>query len=397
MLITRIGVKMKKISFIIIACVLVLFFAVGCNAKEDTEAVKSNDETAQTSDDSKDSTDIKENVKASADESAANSQKESSDPQFDILYNPPAGGSPENKGKIVFASDPGGTTQADYDLFVINPDGSNRVQLTTYGKWINHPVWSPEYSRIAYSASVDSKDKIFIMTADGKVSRQLTVGDKWEDKFPTWSPDGKYLAYISYRDNVPNLFVMDIYGENIKQLTFAEGEDIVHWPSWSPVSDVIAYSLNKAGDEIGDRLYTVKADGTEMTEILPSSEVNLGDSEPEWSPDGNVLYFISNRDNRHKYTEIWKVDYYKIVHNMTVTDETKYEDIGLVQISNLQAGSGVFIDHRPRLSPDGNKIVFYGTGQDWNNIGTNLYTLNVDGTNLTNITKSINGSEWPDW
>ena len=53
--------------------------------------------------------------------------------------------------------------------------------------------------------------------------------------------------------------------------------------------------------------------------------------------------------------------------------------------------------HRPRLSPDGKKIVFYGVGQDWKNIGTNLYTINIDGTNLTNITKSIDGSEWPDW
>ena len=36
------------------------------------------------------------------------------------------------------------------------------------------------------------------MTADGKLSRQLTFGDSSGDKFPTWSPDGKYLAYISY-------------------------------------------------------------------------------------------------------------------------------------------------------------------------------------------------------
>lgn len=274
----------------------------------------------------------------------------------------------------------------------MDPDGSNKVQLTTYGKWINHPVWSPEYSRIAYSATVDGNDKIFIMTADGKVNRQLTFGDNSDDKFPTWSPDGKYLAYISYRDKIPNLFVMDIYGENIKQLTFVEGEDIIHWPNWSPVSDVIAFSLNKAGDETGDRLYTIKADGTEMTEILSSNEINLGDSEPAWSSDGRIMYFISNRS---RHNEIWKVDYYKIVHNMTVTDDTKYDDIGLIQTSNLY--DATHIDHRPRISPDDKKIVFFGVGQDWKNIGTNLYTINIDGTGLTNITKSINGNEWPDW
>ena len=80
---------------------------------------------------------------------------------------------------------------------------------------------------------------------------------------------------------------------------------------------------------------------------------------------------------------------------MTVTDDTKYDDIGLMQISNLYDATD--IDHRPRISPDDKKIVFYGGGQDWKNIGTNLYTINVDGTNLTNITKSIDNDEWPDW
>ena len=161
-----------------------------------------------------------------------------------LLYNPPAGGNPENIGKIVFASNPGETTIADYDLFTINPDGSGKTKLTTFGKFINHPVWSPEHSRIAYSALAEGNtEKIFIMTADGKEKKQLTFGDS-RDKFPTWSPDGKQIAYISYRNNIPNLFVVDIYGKNQKQLTFVEGKNTVLWPSWSPISDIIAFSYN---------------------------------------------------------------------------------------------------------------------------------------------------------
>ena len=312
--------------------------------------------------------------------------------EYKLLYNPPDGGNPENIGKIVFASNPGDTTQADYDLFVIDPDGSNKVQLTTFGKFINHPVWSPEHSRIAYSANVDQRDKIFIMTADGSEKRQLTFGDSF-DKFPTWSPDGKYLAYISYRDNIPNLYVMDIYGKNTKQLTYAAGKDTVLWPSWSPVSDVIAYSYNKAGDEIDFRLEIIKADGTGQREILSSNDKDLSDHEPAWSPDGKTMYFLSNRSSQ---MEIWKIDYDKWDRMRSETDKVNPEDIGLKQVSNLYSVN-VNPDHRPRVSPDGKKIVFYGVGSDWHNIGTNLYTLNVDGTDLTNITKSIDGNEWPDW
>jgi TolB protein len=313
--------------------------------------------------------------------------------QYKNLYNPPAGGNPENIGKILFASDKGETELADYDLYSMNPDGSKKTKLTNYGKFVNHPVWSPEHSRIAYSSNVDNKkEKIFIMTADGKENRQLTFGDNF-DKFPTWSPDGKQIAYISYRGGIPNLFVMDIYGKNEKQLTNATGKNTVLWPSWSPKGDVIAYSYNKGGNDIDERIWTVEPDGTDPKELLSSNDPDLSDHEPAWSPNGKTMYFLSNRSSQ---MEIWKFDYDKWEQQMRDNGKIDYDNIGLKQISRLDSVN-VNPDHRPRISPDGNKIVFYGVGSDWKNIGTNVYTLNIDGSNLTNITKSIDGDEWPDW
>jgi len=187
---------------------------------------------------------------------------------------------------------------------------------------------------------------------------------------------------------------MDIYGKNIKQLTFVEGENTVLWPSWSPVSDTIAFSYNKAGADIDFRLQIIKPDGTGQKEILSSNDPDLSDHEPGWSPDGKTMYFLSNRNSRH--IEIWKLDFDKWEQKIAESDSINYEDIGLKKISNLYSVN-VNADHRPRVSPDGKKIVFYGVGSDWHNIGTNLYTMNVDGSSLTNITKSIDGSEWPDW
>jgi Tol biopolymer transport system component len=314
--------------------------------------------------------------------------------QYKLLYDPPSGGSPENIGKILFASDDGKTTNADYDLYTINPDGSGKTRLTNFGKFIDHPVWSPEHSRITYSAHVDegNTDKIFIMTADGSEKRQLTFGTS-RDKFPTWSPDGKQIAYISYQNDIPNLFVIDTHGENQKQLTFVDGKNTVLWPSWSPVSDTIAFSYNKAGNEIDFRLQVIKSDGTGQKEILSSNDKDLSDHEPAWSPDGKKMYFLSNRTRN---MEIWKLDYDKWEQGVLENKKLDGKDIGLMQVSNLHAVNNS-PDHRPRVSPDGKKIVFYGVGSDWNNIGTNLYTMNIDGTNLTNITKSIDGNEWPDW
>ena len=314
--------------------------------------------------------------------------------QYKKLYNPPAGGSPENRGKIIFASDNHEKNSVNYELYTINPDGSGKAKLTNADGFIDHPVWSPERSRIAYSGHVDegNTDKIFIMTADGTETKQLTFGEG-DDKFPTWSPDGQQIAYISYRDKVPNLFVMDTHGQNQKQLTFVDGKNTVLWPSWSPRGDVIAYSYNKAGDEIDFRLQIVKPDGTGQREILSSNDKDLSDHEPAWSPDGKTMYFLSNRSSQ---MEIWKLDYAKWEQSILENRKLDEKEIGVKQISHLDA-VGVNPDHRPRVSPDGKKIVFYGVGHDWNNIGTNLYTLNVDGSELTNITKSTDGNEWPDW
>lgn len=308
-----------------------------------------------------------------------NADKKGSDTgEYKLLYNPLPGGNPENIGKIIYASDSLETPNTDYDIYTINPDGSNKTKLTSYAKFTNHPVWSPEYSRFAYTTRIDFHDKICIMTVDGSESRQLTFGDS-DDKFPTWSPDGQWIAYISYRDKIPNLWVMDIYGENVKQLTFVDGQNTVLWPSWSPDGEVIAFSYNQAGEDVDVRLHTIKPDGTDEKEILSSNDPDVSDREPAWSPDGKTIYFISNRSSQN---EIWKINYPELD--------------GLQQISQLDSVN-THPDHRPRVSPDGTKIVFDGVGADWNDIGTSLYVINIDGSNLTNITKSRDTNEWADW
>ncbi len=359
----------KKIAFIPLVMSVVLL--VGCEKKLVTE----------------------KSVENSSSGATTQSVQNSDESQFKFLYNPPEEGTAENVGKILFASNDGKTPNADYDLYTINPDGSNKTKLTNFGKFINHPVWSPDRSRIVYCARTDeNRDKIFIMTADGREKRQLTFGES-DDKFPTWSPDGKQIAYISYRDKVPNLFVMDDRGNNVKQLTFVSKGDTVLWPIWSPKGNVIAYTYNKAGEDIDERLWIIKPDGTDAKELLSSNNKDLSDAEPAWSPDGKIIYFLSNRT---KQMEIWKFDYEKWLKVLAEKGSVSNEDIDLKRISNLFA-VGIFPEHRPRVSPDGRKIVFYGVGRDWKNIGTNLYTLNVDGSGLTNITKSTDNDEWPDW
>jgi len=66
-------------------------------------------------------------------------------------------------------------------------------------------------------------------------------------------------------------------------------------------------------------------------------------------------------------------------------------------VTNVHSAGNITIEGRTSISPDGKKIVFHGVGSDWKSVGSSLYTINVDGTGLTNITKSQDDNEWPDW
>lgn len=57
------------------------------------------------------------------------------------------------------------------------------------------PAWSPDGSRIAFTAYRSGSPTIWIMNADGTMLRQITVAGNWGDFSPSWSADGRTLAF----------------------------------------------------------------------------------------------------------------------------------------------------------------------------------------------------------
>ena len=71
------------------------------------------------------------------------------------------------------------------------------------------PVWSPDGKRIAFTSNRDGNYEIYVMNADGSGPKNLTNHKGW-DNFATWSPDGKRLAFVSNRDGGHDVYVMDV-------------------------------------------------------------------------------------------------------------------------------------------------------------------------------------------
>jgi dipeptidyl aminopeptidase/acylaminoacyl peptidase len=118
----------------------------------------------------------------------------------------------------------------------MNPDGSGQTPLTN-NMDVSGPEWSPDGTKIAFSAWRDGISDIYTMNADGSNLTNIT-NSPTEESEPTWSPDGTKIAFTSSRDGNPEIYTMDADGSNQIRLTNNTAND--RSPTWQP----IVYNFN---------------------------------------------------------------------------------------------------------------------------------------------------------
>ncbi|MEW5870834.1 MAG: DUF5050 domain-containing protein [Chloroflexota bacterium] len=130
--------------------------------------------------------------------------------------------------QIIFSSDRNG----NWDLYVMNADGSDQRQLTSSPDWEVFPAWSPDDEWIVYSVRpANSRNvDVYVMRPDGSDQRRLTDIPGY-DEDAVWSPDGRYILFQTDRDGNFELYVMNADGSDQHSLTKQRGDD--YWPSWS--------------------------------------------------------------------------------------------------------------------------------------------------------------------
>jgi Tol biopolymer transport system component len=117
------------------------------------------------------------------------------------------------------------------DIWMMNADGSNLVNLTNNAGEDSQPTWAPDGNRIAFVSNRDGNDEIYIMNRDG--SSQTNVSHNVaSDAHPTWSPDGTQIAFQTDRDGNSEIYVMYADGSNQTNITRNPAEDTS--PSWGP-------------------------------------------------------------------------------------------------------------------------------------------------------------------
>ena len=109
-------------------------------------------------------------------------------------------------------------------------EGANRRRLTFEGRYNDSAAWSPRGDRIAYVSRRQGRFQIFLIEPDGSNLQLLTTEADGNNEDPSWAPDGRHLVVSSDRSGRSQLWILDVDGGSARPLT-EDGDD--SGPHWS--------------------------------------------------------------------------------------------------------------------------------------------------------------------
>jgi TolB protein len=240
-----------------------------------------------------------------------------------------------HQGRIAFVANPGG----NWELFLMNGDGTGLVQLTESPLDERSPAISPDGEQIAYSTSDGA---LWVMNAATKSATQIPLPAN-RYGYPTWSGDGSGIIYTAYKFTPGNedadFFLYSLKDQ--KEQSFLTQTGPQDYPAFSAEANALAYISSAAtvlagvGSRMTQELWVVSLKDSKAVQLALGSE---SETRPAWSPDGKWIVFSSNRQGN---PDLWAIN---------------SEGRELTQLTSSPAA-----ETSPAWSPDGGEIVYVST------------------------------------
>jgi serine/threonine protein kinase len=197
-------------------------------------------------------------------------------------------------GRIAFISNESGAS----DVWLMDPDGKNRKQITTGGGLNTTPVPTADGRFIVFASLQNGVRNIWRMNSNGSNPIRLTNG--LADGLPAISPDSKWVVYTSLAQTKATLWKISIEGGAAQQLS----DHVAISPTISPDGRSIAFLFPESQDPFAPpnrigimsfpdgalaKTFTIPASGTVYPVV-------------QWPADGRSILFSINQNN---VTNIW--------------------------------------------------------------------------------------------
>ena len=279
----------------------------------------------------------------------------------------------------VSCTDPAGeriafNTERDgnFEIYVMNGDGTGLVNLTNHPAFDANPAWSPDGSKIAFTTRRDGNLEIYVMNANGTGVVNVTRSSR-NESMPSWSPDGSRIAFVRDVGGAHTLEIAIMNADGSDRVDISNHPDFVQRPTWSPDGARIAFGTDRDYEssgftELAFEIYVIDAGGTNAINITNTDFDE--DDFPAWSPNGSRIAFHSNRTGNY---------------DIFLANPDGSDVVNLTQ----QAGD----DFLPAWSPDGTRIAFESQ-RDGN---AELYVMNADGSNAVRVTNHPGVDSFAAW
>lgn len=189
-------------------------------------------------------------------------------------------------GRIVFSSN----ESSSIDIWIMDPDGQNRKQLTSNSARNVGGVVTPDGQTIVFTSTRSGTSAIWRMNIDGSNPRQVSRGIS--DGLPSISPDGKWVVYTSVGPTKPTIWKVSIEGGDARELTSRVSTNGIV----SPDGKYVAYLYPESHDPFapGNRIAIIPFEGGDPIKTFSFPGATRLLTITQWSPDGkSVLYNLT--------------------------------------------------------------------------------------------------------
>ena len=161
--------------------------------------------------------------------------------------------------------------------------------------------WSPDGRRFAFVTFANGTNEINTFNVQsGEVQTRTAVEGVGAIRNLAWSPDGRTIAFSGLDGGVSDLYLYDLQGEQVRQLTNDRYAELQ--PTWSPDGSTITFTTDRGPEgtnfetlQFGDyRFGMIDVESGDIRTLRPFTEGMQHN--PQYSPDGRSLYFISDHD-----------------------------------------------------------------------------------------------------